>query len=162
VNIAAVMVALDVDDLDHAAKHALVVVCCRANHRSGDAIVSASRVATDMQVSYKTALDALRRVVEAGYLIVDKSPGRTPRYNVTPVVATGVTPVISDRDPCNQRPNPCNHDRTKDKKEKVKEANAARHGSAAAASAGEKPAAAMFMPGSGWIADWSSNGRIDD
>jgi hypothetical protein len=76
VNIAAVMAALDNWDLDHSAKHALVVVGCRANRHTGRAPVAIKRVAADMKVDYDTARRALNRVVEAGYLTVEKSVGR--------------------------------------------------------------------------------------
>ena len=82
-NIAAVMAALEVGDLDRTAKHALVVVCCRCNQYSGAAPVSARRVADDMKVSRPTARRALGRVVDSGYLSVDKGLGKTPIWRLT-------------------------------------------------------------------------------
>jgi hypothetical protein len=79
-NISAVFVALDTWDLDRTAKMALLVLCCRADHRSGMVRVPISRVAADLKVSYNTAQYALERVVEAGYVTVDKSPGKTPKW----------------------------------------------------------------------------------
>lgn len=81
-NIDAAMAALEVWDLDRNAKHALLVVCCRADYPAGYAEVSINRVAADMKVHYTTARDALARVVEAGYVIVAKSVGKTPIWRV--------------------------------------------------------------------------------
>ncbi|HEY1441434.1 MAG TPA: helix-turn-helix domain-containing protein [Mycobacterium sp.] len=78
-NIAAYMAACDIDDLDHTAKHAVQVICGRANRHTGAAWVSIGRLADDMGVSYNTARYALARAVEAGYLTVDKSPGHRPK-----------------------------------------------------------------------------------
>jgi hypothetical protein len=89
VNIAAVMSALEVDDLDHSAKHALVVVACRASRGAGLVNLPIGRVARDMQVTYKTALKALNELVESGYLeVVDKSPGHRPTWYLKSVVST--------------------------------------------------------------------------
>lgn len=99
VNIAAVMAALDVWDLDHAAKHALVTVCCRADRYTGVAQVAIPRVAADMKVSYKTAQRALRRAVDAGYLTVDNQAGAASNWRLTPVMVTGVP-----RDPGSRAP----------------------------------------------------------
>jgi hypothetical protein len=88
VNIAAVMAALDVWDLDHAAKHALVTVCCRADRHTGIAVVPVSRLAADMKVSYKTARLALLRAVDAGYLAVDKRAGAASTWRLTSVMVT--------------------------------------------------------------------------
>jgi hypothetical protein len=82
-NIAAVMAALDIWDLDYSAKHALLVVCCRADRHTGRATVSTPRVAADMKVHYDTARRALKRLVEAGYLTVDKVPGSSAVWQVT-------------------------------------------------------------------------------
>jgi hypothetical protein len=67
-HIAAAMAALRVEDLDPTAKHALLVVCCRANQHTGLATVSTARAAADMQVARNTAAAALGRLVETGYL----------------------------------------------------------------------------------------------
>jgi hypothetical protein len=82
VNIAAVMTVLDEWELDHMAKMALLVVCCRADQR-GMARVSIRRVAADMKVHYLTAARALDRAVDAGYLAVDKSSGQTSIWHLT-------------------------------------------------------------------------------
>jgi hypothetical protein len=83
VHIAAVMAALEVWDLDRSAKHALVVVCCRADRYTGMARVSVGRVALDMAVNYDTARIALNGLVKTGYLTVDKSPGRSHLWMLT-------------------------------------------------------------------------------
>jgi hypothetical protein len=77
-HIEAAMAALDVWDLDRNAKHALLVVCCRADYPSGYAEVPVNRIAADMKVHYETASTALARAVQAGYLSVAKSVGKTP------------------------------------------------------------------------------------
>jgi hypothetical protein len=99
VNISAYMAALDIWDLDRAAKHAVQVIAGRANRYTGIARVSIPRVAADMKVTYLTARQALERAVDAGYLTVDKSPGRTSTWQLTPLLANGVTPLISEGDP---------------------------------------------------------------
>jgi hypothetical protein len=83
VNIAAYMAALDIDDLDPTAKHAVQVVAGRANQHSGVAAVSVARLAADMGVHRITAQRALGRAVAAGHLAVDKSPGHRSSYRVT-------------------------------------------------------------------------------
>jgi hypothetical protein len=93
VNIRGVMAALDLWELDATAKHALLVVACRADRYTGMATVSTVRVAADMKVHYNTARAALRRLVEVGYLTVDKSPGLSPIWMLTPRVTRGVTPT---------------------------------------------------------------------
>jgi hypothetical protein len=143
-NIAAVMTALDLWDLDHNAKHALLVVACRVNHHSGRAAVAVPRVAADMKVSYKTALAALDRAVEAGYLNVDKSPGRTPVWRLTPVILAP-TPVILD-------PNLGNLDAARRIRRIKKERAAAPLGQEPSGAAGENP---TFAPGSGRLPNWS-------
>jgi DNA-binding MarR family transcriptional regulator len=83
VNIAAYMAALDIDDLDHMAKMAVLVIAGRANQHTGDAWVSIGRIAKDLAVNYTTAQRAFARAVEAGYLAVDKSPGRRSKWQLT-------------------------------------------------------------------------------
>ena len=83
-NIAGFMAALDIWDLDPTAKHAVTVVAGRADRYSGAATVSIPRLAADMKVHYRTAALALRRAVDAGYLAVDKSPGSTSTWRLTP------------------------------------------------------------------------------
>jgi predicted ArsR family transcriptional regulator len=87
------MAALDLD-LEHSAKHALLVVACRADHRSPRVQLSVSRVAADMAVNYTTAHRALDRLVENGYLTVDKSPGHPSTWRLEVVTGSrgGVAP----------------------------------------------------------------------
>lgn len=138
------MAALDLWDLDRNAKMAVVVVACRANHHSGTAMVAVPRVAADMKVSYKTALAALDRAVEAGYLNVDKSPGRIPVWHLTPVILAS-TPVILD-------PNLGNLDAARRIRRIKKERAAAPLGQEPSGAAGENPG---FAPGSGLLPNWS-------
>lgn len=81
-HIAAVMAALDVWDLDHNAKHAVLVVACRADRYTSMCELSESRVAADMKVGRYAARHALERAVSAGYLTVDKSRGRVPLWRL--------------------------------------------------------------------------------
>ena len=85
-NIAAVMATLDIWDLDRNAKHALLVLACRADQHTAMAEVSFGRVAADMKIGYYGATHALERVVESGYLTVDKSPGQVPLWMLTSAV----------------------------------------------------------------------------
>jgi hypothetical protein len=101
VNIKAVMSTLDLWDLDHAAKHALLVVACRAGRQTATAEVSIPRVAADMKVSYVTAWAALDRAVKAGYLSVDKSAGKTSVWHLAPSLVAGVTPLTDEANPYN-------------------------------------------------------------
>ena len=104
-NIRAVMAALDVWDLDRNAKHALVVLGCRADRHTALAEVSLGRVAADMKVGYYAASHALDRAVESGYLIVDKSPGKVPMWMLTSAVnlrdpgKTSAVPPRSEQQP---------------------------------------------------------------
>jgi hypothetical protein len=91
-HIAAVMAVLKMSDLDHQAKHALLVVCCRANRHTAIAAVSAARAAADMKVARNTAAAALSRVVDSGYLSVDKCLGKTSRWQVN-LLNLGVAPA---------------------------------------------------------------------
>jgi hypothetical protein len=93
VNIAAVMKVLDVWDLDYSAKHALLVIACRADRHTGAVTVAIPRVAADMHVDYRTALRALYRALAAGYLTVDKSPGFTSTWRLVLAQVTGVPPT---------------------------------------------------------------------
>jgi hypothetical protein len=108
VNIAALMAALEVADIGATAKHALVVICARADRYTGMARVGIPRVAADMGRSYNTARAALGELVEYGYLTVDKSAGRSHLWMLTPSVVAGVphqstntTPSTIDGDPIN-------------------------------------------------------------
>ena len=73
VNIAGVMAALDVDELDRTSKQVLVVIACRAD-RAGGARVSIERIARDCGIAYGTAWRALQRALKAGFVVVD-NPG---------------------------------------------------------------------------------------
>lgn len=83
-HIAAVMAALQLTRVDRTAKHALVVVCCRANRHTGVAVVSRARLAADMNVHPNTAGRALSRLVDMGYLTVDKRLGKTSIWTIDP------------------------------------------------------------------------------
>jgi hypothetical protein len=86
VNIAAYMTACNVTDLDSSAKSALRAVAGRANQHTGRAWVSTTRIAADMGVSWRTAKRALDRLIEAGYVTVDKSCGKRSGWQLTPVI----------------------------------------------------------------------------
>jgi hypothetical protein len=75
-NIAATMAALDVWDLDRTAKAALVAVCCRAHQFGGQTVMTRARLAADLHCHPVTAWRALESLVAAGYVTVDKRPGR--------------------------------------------------------------------------------------
>jgi len=96
-NIAAVMAALEVDDLDAAAKHAVVMVACRADRYTGAALVSVGRVARDMHCHPETARRALQRAVDAGYLLVEKSVGKPSLWRLDPQ-RFAAPPPAPDRD----------------------------------------------------------------
>jgi len=104
-NIAAVMATLDIWDLDRNAKHALLVLACRADQHTAMAEVSFGRVAADMKIGYYGATHALERVVESGYLTVDKSPGQVPLWMLTSAVnlrdpgKTSAVPPRSEQQP---------------------------------------------------------------
>lgn len=74
-NIAAVMAALDVWDLDHMPKMALLTMACRAGRYSGRVTVPTRRLAADLHVHYNTAERAVQALEKAGYVTVDKRPG---------------------------------------------------------------------------------------
>lgn len=103
-NIAAYMAALEVDDLDHYAKHAIQVVAGRANQHTAVAWVSIGRVAADMGVAYHTAQRALNRAVQAGYMNVDKSAGKRPCWTLqmpntsAPAVPRTSAPAVPTKD----------------------------------------------------------------
>lgn len=83
-HIAAVMAALEIDDLDRTAKTTLIVVCCRASRHNGMAIVSRARLAADMKVHPNTVSRALNRLVDMGYLSVDRRLGKTSIWTIDP------------------------------------------------------------------------------
>ncbi|HEY2301814.1 MAG TPA: hypothetical protein VGH66_07970 [Acidimicrobiales bacterium] len=93
-NITAVMAALDIWDLDARAKQAVLVVACRADRYTAATTVGIRRLAVDMKVNYRTALRALYRAVDAGYLTVDKTAGGISTWRVVVTPTTGV-PVTS-------------------------------------------------------------------
>jgi hypothetical protein len=168
VNIAAVMAALEVWDLDRSAKHALVVVACRADAHTGVARVSIPRVAADMKVHYATAKRALERLVDAEYLTVDKWAGATSRWMLTPRVVRGVTPRIVRAHPALQmRGDPAHSPRGKESLDKNKERAAASlaHGANGGAEENPPPRGEHFAPGSGYLEDFTGlaarNGRVD-
>jgi hypothetical protein len=76
-NIAAVMAALEVHELDRTAKQVVVILACRAD-MSGAARVSIERIANDCEVSYGTAWRALQRAMSAGYITAE-TVGRNGR-----------------------------------------------------------------------------------
>lgn len=82
-NIAAVMAALDDNELDHSAKHCLVVLSCRADRYTGSVTVPIRRIAADMSVHWDTAWRALQRLEEAGRLMADKRRGFSTTWHLT-------------------------------------------------------------------------------
>jgi len=163
VNIAAVMVVLDEWELDHYAKSALLVVCCRAN-RAGVAQVPIRRVAADMKANYDTARRALNRTVNAGYLTVDKTPGRTPLWRLTSRCGRDPTSrsdaygvAVLDRE----------HLAVQDRDLKIlgeeqRDGVAASLTQGRAAPPGSNPSvvnqsAPTFAPGSGYLRDWTGD-----
>jgi hypothetical protein len=166
-NIAAVMAALEVWDLDRNAKMALLVIACRADRHTGMAEVGVPRVAADMKVGYYAAAHALDRVVKTGYLTVDKSPGRTAIWQLTAAVKTAAVFDGDHRDSEHQPPRyhrdsehrpPRSRPRTKDSKEKdMKERAAASLAPGASGGAGENPPSRgeHFAPGSGYLEDFT-------
>lgn len=96
-HIAAYMAALEVDDLDHHAKMALLMVCGRANRHTAAAMVSARRMATDMKVHRNTAWAALDQARKKGYLSVEKCLGKTSRWSVN-LHNLGVVPAQQLKD----------------------------------------------------------------
>jgi hypothetical protein len=129
------MAALDVWDIDHTAKHALVVVCCRADREHGIARIAVGRVAADMKVNYTTAHRALQRLVDNGYLSVVKSPGRASTWCLN---------LVHWRIPPSEQvtTTSCIRVTTKESLEKTKE----RGSSAAAWEAARDPAAIVACP----------------
>lgn len=76
-HIAAVMAALKVSGLDRTTRQTLVTVCCHANRRTAAAFVSASVLAAEMGVERHTVSRALSRLVDIGYLSVERRLGKT-------------------------------------------------------------------------------------
>ena len=162
-HIAAFMAALDVGDLDHSAKHALVMVCGRADRYTGMVRVSIPRVATDMQVSYDTARLALNRLVNNGYLTVDKSPGRSHLWMLTPLVTSGVPRGLTATTPLTTSGDPTNWQRGEGVFRDKQGASPRRSQQAASGAAGENPgprrATFDFAPGSGYLDDGRTSRR---
>lgn len=117
------MAALKISDLDRNAKHAILVLACRANRYTAMAEVSIPAVAADMGVGDYAARHALDRAVKAGYLAVDKSTGRAPLWQLTPAVKTADLPRDSEQQgPRSDRgPGPRSRPRTKDSLDTSKE-----------------------------------------
>jgi hypothetical protein len=149
VNISAVFVALDTWDLDRTAKMALLVLCCRADHRTGTAKVAIPRIAADLKVSYNTAQYALERVVEAGYATVDKSPGKTPKWYLTLSTTTSVDEPTTSVDGTNLLS--LAHARKRRKIEK--DSAAAPLGQEPSGAAGENPARGVYDHLPNWTAE---------
>ena len=145
-NITAAMIALRVD-LDRAAKHALLVICCHADYPAGRAELSLRDLAAGMGASLNTAVEASRRAVEAGYLAVDKSPGRITIWRLT--VAATDTPTVAATD------TDCRGGRDT----LIGSLDKSRSGVAARQPV-ENPGrrGRYFMPGSGWIEDFTNGG----
>ena len=154
-HIAGVMAALEVDDLDRTAKQALVVVCCRADYPSGWVQVSVARVAKDMKLDRNTARKALGRVVTANYLVVDKPPGLTPTWRLTPRIMRGVTPRIQTPDPAHLDTEPRASAHPVREKDLRKESDAAFARFQASGAAVEKPAGvwSQDLPSNPWVYD---------
>ena len=95
-NIAAAMIALRVD-LDRAAKHALLVICCHADYPAGRR-ESNCRCATwplGMGASLNTAVECQAAgPSKPASLAVDKSPGRITIWRPNCRVATD-TPTVA-------------------------------------------------------------------
>ena len=154
-NITAVMATLDLWDLDHSAKHALLVIACRAD-RAGVASVSIPRAAADMQASYNTARAALDRVVKAGYLTVDKWPGQTSTWHLTPSITRGVPRQLAKGTPSTIDGDPINWQRDKDSLDKTKEREFARP---ANRDAGDNPARGVYDHLPNWTAERLNGNR---
>jgi len=167
VHIAAYMAALDVWDVSPAAKHALQVICGRADRYTGMARVSIPRVATDMGRTYNTALKALDELLETGYLTVDKSPGQANLWmlttRLTPATTAGVPLQSTHPTPATTAGDPCNLYRGKESLEKSKEAPPPRSLQAASGGTGENlgdpPRHIAFAPGSGNLPDFTGIGH---
>jgi DNA-binding transcriptional regulator PaaX len=160
VHITAAMATLEVDDLDAMARFALLVVCCRVDYPKVSARVGTTRLAANMGVHYDTARRALQRVVNAGYLTVDNSPGRAPKWTLTPRVAREVTPRTDREYPPRKPREPLDETATKDVSRSLKErVDAAARRGGAGVDPGEKLPAhsngVAFAPGSGRLPNWS-------
>jgi len=92
----AYMAALDIDDLDHMAKTAVIMVAGRANQHTAAAWVSIGRIADDMSVTYATAWRALNRAEKAGYLAVEKQHGQRSKWQLTSRAGTYPTSISDD------------------------------------------------------------------
>jgi hypothetical protein len=136
-NIAGVMAALDDWELDHSAKHAYLVLWCRADRHTAAATVPIPRIAADMKVAYATARRALQRLEDSGRVAVDKHPGfsttwrlvRAPEARGGPPSHARPTPRVDDGGSARQkRGGSARQERgQKESLEKYKEQQAAQH-----------------------------------
>jgi len=141
------MAALQVDGKEPV-KHALLVICCRADRYTGMARVSIGRVAKDMGCSYNTAKTALESLVKTGYLTVDKSAGLAHLWMLTSSTGDEVPHQSTTGTSSRDDEGVINWHRGKESLEKSKESDAASLARGASGVAGEKPA-----PRDSWVAD---------
>jgi hypothetical protein len=145
-NIAAYMAALDVWDVSPAAKHALQVLCGRADRYTGMARLSIGRVAADMGRNYSTARRALGELVDTGYVTVDKLPGLPHLWMLTSRVVHQVPSAPATTTSRMVHEDLVHWQRGKESLEKTKEAPSPRPRQAAGDGAGENlPAAAPAL-----------------
>jgi hypothetical protein len=163
VNIAAVMAALDVWDLEHMPKMGLLVLACRADRYTGQAEVSLPRLAADLHTHRSTAWRVLRMLSDAGYVIVDNRPGipslitlgEATRRAVQPLpVAMCNTPVAPTRLHPSRGRDP------KESLEKSKERGAAIAHHTASGAAGDKPGAGPYDHYPNWTAERLNGNRL--
>jgi hypothetical protein len=160
VNIAAVMATLELWDVDRNAKHAVLVVACRATV-DGVAQVSIPRVAADMGVGYYAAAHALRRAVASGHLEVIHSQHGSPRWYR---VLTAVPVIHNPRDSAHGVPRsdrggvPRSRPRSKDSLDISKEGAAAVARDRRAAAPVENPPVDVYARLPNWTAE-RLNGR---
>src|SRR5215831_1983142 len=156
------MAALQVDGKEPV-KHALLVICCRADRYTGMARVSIGRVAKDMGCTYNTAKTALEGLVKTGYLTVDKSAGLAHLWMLTSSTGDEVPHQSTTGTSSTDDEGVINWHRGKESLEKPKERGAGRSPSTATGTAGEKPSPAPrptdFAPGSGILDDGRSSRR---
>ena len=84
------MAALEITDLSPTAKQLVMTLASRADQYRCQAPVSSGRLASDMGVSERTVMRAVKRAVQAGYITVEKRPLRA---NVFTVRVTPVSPL---------------------------------------------------------------------
>jgi hypothetical protein len=183
-HITAVMAAMRIADLDHFAKHAVQVVAAYAEHPSGLARVGIGEIAAGMGVHYRTASRALDRAIEAGYLAVDKHRGRQTTWSIqmgtqerdSGLSTIGTQERESNRHQIGTKSAPWGaiqigtqeRDKGLGEGEGERTAAVARH-PASGGPPGENrrlrlspvppapsPSGAYFLPGTGYINDWST------